>query len=103
MASYGLSESGLERADYGRLTRCWGDVVPDRRRRRGARLDDSLPQYGGEGGRRDSFGLREEVHPGGSGELENPLVDLGGYAGLREKGMLRLEGRSILSRMATCW
>ena len=68
---------------------------PDRGRNRSPRLDHPDGQHGGQGRRRDPFRLREEIHPGRSGELESPGRTRR-YPGVREKGLLRLEGKEYI-------
>ena len=69
LASYGLTESGSRAADFGDVRAVGTDELPDSRRRRVPRVDDSDAQSGGEGSRSHPLGFREEIHPCGSGEL----------------------------------
>ncbi len=95
LASYGLKESGLERlisATYSLLglmsfltageDECRAWTIP-------------MNSTRGESRRRDPLRLRKEVHPRRSSQW-NSLVDLGGYPGVREKGLLRLEGKEYI-------
>ena len=70
LASYGLKESGLERLITAHLFAARPDVLPHGRRDRSARLDDSHEQHGVKAAGAIHSRLREEVHPGRSGELE---------------------------------
>jgi ribosome-binding ATPase YchF (GTP1/OBG family) len=91
LASYGLTESGLERPSF--LTagedECRAWTIPmnsNAVKAAGAVHSDFEKKF-----------IRAEV------VNWQTLIDLGGYSGARDKGQLRLEGKDTLSRTATCW
>ena len=67
----------------------------NRGRRRSSRLDHPDEQHGSEGRRRDSSDFEKKFI---RAEIVNwkSLTDLGGYPGVREKGLLRLEGKEYI-------
>ena len=103
LASYGLTESGLERLIRPHTRLLGLDVVPDRRRDRGARLDHPDEQHGSEGGGRHPQRFREEVHSRRGGELEvaGGLWRIPWRA--RERICCGWRARSTSSKMAMCW
>ncbi len=72
LASYGLTESGLERLITATYSLLGPDELPHRRRRRVPRLDDSDAEQRGQSRRRHPFRLRKEIHPRRSDQLEDP-------------------------------
>ena len=82
-------------SDFGELHAARPDVVPHRGRRRSPRLDhsDDSTAVKAAGAIHSDFEkkfIRAEVVNWKS------LVDLGGYPGVREKGLLRLEGKEYI-------
>ena len=95
LASYGLEESGMQRlitATYSLLglmsfltageTECRAWTIP---------IGSKAPQAGGA----IHTDLETEVHPSRSRELEGPRRHEG-YPGVRDKGLLRLEGKEYI-------